>query len=39
MNIQELQTVVSHNLPIKVFVLNNSGYASIRQTQDSFLNQ
>jgi acetolactate synthase-1/2/3 large subunit len=38
MNIQELQTVVSHNLPIKVFVLNNSGYASIRQTQDSFFN-
>jgi acetolactate synthase I/II/III large subunit len=35
MNIQELQTVVHHNLPIKVFVLNNGGYLSIRQTQDN----
>lgn len=36
MNIQELQTVVHHKLPIKLFVLNNNGYGSIRQTQDSF---
>lgn len=36
MNIQELQTLVHHKLPIKIFVLNNDGYASIRQTQDSF---
>jgi acetolactate synthase-1/2/3 large subunit len=36
MNIQELQTLVHHKLPIKIFVLNNEGYASIRQTQDSF---
>jgi len=36
MNIQELQTVVHHNLPIKIFVLNNSGYISIRQTQETF---
>ena len=35
MNIQELQTIVHHQLPIKLFVLNNDGYASIRQTQDS----
>ena len=35
MNIQELQTVVHHQLPIKLFVLNNEGYVSIRQTQDS----
>ena len=35
MNIQELQTVVHHQLPIKIFVLNNDGYISIRQTQDS----
>ena len=35
MNIQELQTIVHHQLPIKIFVLNNDGYASIRQTQDS----
>lgn len=36
MNLQELQTVVSHNLPIKIFVLNNGGYLSIRQTQSGF---
>lgn len=36
MNIQELQTVVTHDLPIKLFVLNNNGYNSIRQTQDTF---
>lgn len=36
MNIQEMQTVVHHQLPIKIFVLNNEGYVSIRQTQDSF---
>lgn len=35
MNIQELQTVAHHRLPIKIFVLNNEGYISIRQTQDS----
>jgi len=36
MNIQELQTVFHHKLPIKLFVLNNQGYTSIKQTQDSF---
>ena len=36
MNIQELQTVAFHQLPIKLFVLNNDGYVSIRQTQDTF---
>ncbi len=36
MNIQELQTVWHHRLPILLFVLNNRGYASIRQTQDTF---
>jgi acetolactate synthase-1/2/3 large subunit len=38
MNIQELQTVFSHKLPIKLFILNNSGYVSIKQTQDTFFN-
>lgn len=33
MNIQELQTIVHHNLPVKIFVFNNGGYLSIRQTQ------
>jgi len=36
LNIQELQTVVHHQLPIKIFVLNNGGYLSIRITQSSF---
>ena len=36
MNIQELQTIVHHRLPIKLFYLNNNGYISIRQTQNSF---
>ncbi len=36
MNIQELQTVVHHHLPVKIFVLNNSGYLSMRMTQQGF---
>ena len=36
LNIQELQTVVHYNLPIKIFVLNNNGYLSIRITQKNF---
>lgn len=36
MNIQELQTIVHHNLPIKIFVFNNNGYLAIRITQGSF---
>lgn len=33
MNAQELETVMRLNLPIKYFVLNNNGYASIRNMQ------
>ncbi|MGE7690578.1 thiamine pyrophosphate-binding protein [Lysinibacillus sp. NPDC097214] len=33
MNMQELQTVVYNNLNMKIFILNNNGYHSIRQTQ------
>ncbi|MBI5007558.1 MAG: thiamine pyrophosphate-binding protein [Nitrosomonadales bacterium] len=36
MNIQELQTVAHHRLPIKIFVLNNRGYLSIRSSQGNF---
>jgi acetolactate synthase-1/2/3 large subunit len=36
MNLQELQTIVGNQLPIKLFILNNCGYHSIRQTQQSF---
>jgi len=37
-NIQELQTIVHENLPIKTFVWNNHGYLSIRTTQRKFFN-
>ena len=33
MNLQELQTVVTNKLPIKIILINNQGYHSIRQTQ------
>jgi acetolactate synthase I/II/III large subunit len=36
MNIQELQTLAHHRLPVKVFVLSNAGYLSIRSTQKAF---
>jgi acetolactate synthase I/II/III large subunit len=36
LNIQELQTVAQHQLPIKIFVLNNGGYLSIRASQRAF---
>lgn len=36
MNIQELQTVWHHQLPVTLVVLNNSGYLSIRNTMDKF---
>jgi len=36
LNIQELQTVVHYDLPIKLFVWNNDGYLSIRATQSKF---
>ncbi len=36
MNLQELQTIIHNKLPIKLFVLNNEGYISIRNTQNSF---
>jgi len=37
LNIQELQTIFHHKLPIKIFVFNNSGYLAIRHTQNEFL--
>ena len=38
MNIQELETIVHNNLPIKIFVMNNGEYGIIKQTQDIWLN-
>ncbi len=39
MNIQELQTIVQYKLPLKLIVLNNGGYHSIRQTQKNFFGE
>ncbi len=36
MNLQELQTIVHYRLPVIVYVLNNNGYHSIRQTQEAY---
>jgi acetolactate synthase-1/2/3 large subunit len=33
MNIQELSTIAYNKLNIKIFIINNNGYHSIRQTQ------
>lgn len=38
MNLQELQTIVGNKLPIKLFLLNNNGYLSQKQTQQNFFN-
>ncbi|MDE7310453.1 MAG: thiamine pyrophosphate-binding protein [Eubacterium sp.] len=35
MNLQELQTIVHHKLPIKIFIVNNDGYHSMRQTEQN----
>jgi acetolactate synthase-1/2/3 large subunit len=36
MNLQELQSIVGARLPVKLFILNNDGYHSIRQTQQNY---
>jgi len=36
LNIQELKTVSQNGLNIKIFVINNGGYASIRESQDEY---
>jgi acetolactate synthase-1/2/3 large subunit len=35
MNLQELQTIVHHRLPVKIIVFNNSGYGMLKHTQDN----
>ncbi|MBQ7707174.1 MAG: thiamine pyrophosphate-binding protein [Lachnospiraceae bacterium] len=39
MNLQELQTVITNKLPIKIFLINNGGYHSIRQTQNNLFKE
>ena len=34
-NIQELQTIVGQKIPAKIFLYNNAGYHSIRQSQEA----
>ncbi len=36
LNLQELQTIRHHQLPLKLFIFNNEGYHSIRMTQKGF---
>ncbi|MDR3490945.1 MAG: thiamine pyrophosphate-binding protein [Gammaproteobacteria bacterium] len=38
-NIQELATIQFNQYPIKIFILNNNGYHSIRQTQQNFFGE
>lgn len=35
-NLQELLTVKSFGLPLKIFIFNNAGYESIRSTQNNY---
>ena len=35
-NLQELQTIIGQGIPAKIFLYNNSGYHSIRQTQQAY---
>lgn len=39
MNLQELQTIIHHQMPIKIFIINNGGYHSIRQTQKNYFGE
>ncbi len=39
MNLQELQTILTNKLPIKIFLINNSGYHSIRITQTNLFGE
>ena len=34
MNLQELQTIKTHNLPVKIIIFNNDGYLMIKHTQN-----
>lgn len=36
LNLQELQTIAYHKIPVKIFLLNNNGYLAIKNTQNSF---
>lgn len=37
MNVQELSTLVCHNLPVKVILVDNGGYSMVRQTEEQWM--
>lgn len=39
MNLQELQTLLTYNLDVKIFILENDGYLAIKTTQTAFFNK
>ena len=39
LNLQELQTILTNRLPIKIFLINNEGYHSIRITQSNLFSE
>ncbi len=39
MNLQELQTILTNRLPVKIFLINNNGYHSIRITQNNLFKE
>jgi len=39
LNIQELQTIVQHHLPIKIVIINNKAYGMVRQFQESYFEE
>jgi acetolactate synthase-1/2/3 large subunit len=39
MNLQELQTIITNKLPVKLFLINNKGYHSIRITQNNIFSE
>jgi acetolactate synthase-1/2/3 large subunit len=38
MTLHELATLKHNNIPLQIYVMNNSGYSMIKQTQDQWLN-
>lgn len=38
-NIQELQTIAHHKLPVKIIVINNKAYGMVRQFQQSYFDE
>lgn len=38
LNLQELQTIAHHQLPVKLFIFDNDGYLMIKHTQNALFN-